>query len=274
MTRSLLPVLVVLLASPAFAQSEIPGAKPVVVDLPAAKPDATGPTRIGSSSPIPDAEPGLLGEYVNLAIGIKGFGGANVWTEPSGVPAAYAMSDVGFAKARAGAGGGAGLYLQARFIRFIGFETGMLYEWNSIWENLNLDGVHVKFTAVNNVLRFPFLVKGILPLAGARLALAIGPEVVVPVSTSASTDISLPSFRFEARSKVSTMLTMGFDIDIELPAHLLVPIGIRASYNLTQPSDYVDRVTVTHAGQLLTGENVLYQNSWDFRFQIGLAYEL
>lgn len=219
--------------------------------------------------------PGLLGEHVNLAFGVKMFGGLNVWTDPTDVPIAFAVQDIGFAKARAGAGAGAGLMIEARFIRFIAFETGLLYEWDSIWENLNLSGLEVKFTAEMHTLRMPFLVKGVLPLKGVRLALGIGPEVVVPVSTAGYTDVDLRSigFTFEAYSETSVMLTMGIDIVPEVVQHLLLPIGIRASYNLTQPAEYADRVELKESGPQKI-ERLCYQNSWDFRLQIGLAYEL
>ena len=283
MRRVLLPALVLVLSSSAFAQSEIPGAKPDVVDLPEAKPDLAGP--VHSSGPIPDAEPGLLGKYVNLAFGVAMTAGGNVWTHPdiggSSLAQAADAADVGFSHLRGGAGAGAGIQVVARFIRFIELEMDLLYEWDTLYEEItdysNYGAVKKRGTATTHNLRIPLLVKGVLPLKGVRLALGLGPEFVVPLASKAeTTTLSAPvgvkaGDYLTLRTKTSTMLTMSLDIVPELGYHLLLPIQLRAAWNGTQPAGYLDRVDV-NAG---TGSaSVLAQNTWDFRLLVGLAYEL
>ncbi|MBM4397181.1 MAG: hypothetical protein FJ087_16045 [Deltaproteobacteria bacterium] len=215
------------------------------------------------------AREGWLGKYVDLTVGAKGTAGGNVWTKPSSGPGA----DVGFAKVRGGYGAGGGLYLDARFIKFIGLEMDFLFELDKVWEDITINSFPFTNTLEALNLRIPLLVKGVLPVPMARLALVIGPEFVIPLSTSSSVDepgnvIILDRYGLSANDKVSTMLTMGFGVVIELPLGIRLPIDLRASHNLTQPKDYYDRVSVVGKTYRVT-----YQNSWDFRLLLGLGYE-
>ena len=214
----------------------------------------------------------------NLSAGAKGIVGANVWTQPTNVPF---TEDLMFAKARAGYGGGAGIFVQARFVKYIAiemdalFETGQLSEKQTIYVS-GMTALEYRNTATTVNARIPIIVKGVLPLPGMQLSLGLGPEFVVPLKTTASTT-TLSGFgkgpAFTARGKTSTMLTMELGITPVLPLGFVIPIGLRASYNATQPQRWANRVDATMVGNNVIAYNVKNQNSWDFRLAIGLGYE-
>lgn len=223
------------------------------------------------------AREGMLGPYVDLLVGAKGTVGGNVWTEPttnsSYIDIAMASNDLGFSRTRGGYGVGGGLWLEARFVRFVALEVDLLYEQDRVWENDDFSGAKAKFTAVAHNLRIPVLVKGVLPLPSVRIAFGLGPEFVVPLDTSGEESPDWPNIHFTAKGKTSTMLTFGFSFVFSLPFNLVLPLDLRAAKNLTQPSAYDDRVAASLANNVFTAE-MTYQNSWDFRLLLGLGYEL
>jgi len=207
---------------------------------------------------------------IEISAGIKGMGGVNVWTKPSSTPAGVSIA---FTKTRAGYGTGGGLFAQAAFLKYLAAEFDILLEYDALWEDQDWGGASTRTRANTTNLRLPLLVKGILPLPGLSLSFGIGPEFVIPVSKSAS--LSVPAnvtnvFKFKVRTKTSVMLTMDLGADIDLPLGLFLPVSIRASYNMTQPSKWGDRVANDSAAQIWS---LLYQNSWDFRILVGLGYK-
>ena len=218
-----------------------------------------------------------LQDWFHFSLGVKGTGGANVWTEPTGV---FGNQEVFYAKARAGAAGGAGLWFEARFVRYLAIEADLIYEWDSIWETATFNGiVKVATAAVRHNLRIPLLVKGVLPLPGFRMTLGVGPEWVVPIGTDALKTTTLPpqvvlqnQIDFAVTAPTSTMLTLALGFVVELPFNLRMPIDLRASYNLGQSKAYSDRAKLVTTGTDVSVK-LDYENSWDFRFQLGLGYE-
>lgn len=218
------------------------------------------------------------GKIVDVAIGVKATAGGNLWTEPSNTPP---NQEIGFTKLRGGAGAGCGPYVEVRFIKYIGIELDLLFEWNRLWEDQTIyhkSGFAVfKSTTKPTTLdlRIPLLVKGVLPLPGIRLGLVIGPEFVIPLKTESPMDVHLgaTSFDFKVESKFRTLLTFGLDMVVELPFNLELPIDLRFSYNPSQPSDWADRVELTSSVPgVIDGLTIQYQNSWDIRLLIGLGY--
>jgi len=226
---------------------------------------------------------------VNLAVGAKGMVGGNLWTQPENIP----PSEIGFTDARGGYGGGGGVFAEVRVIKYIALEVDLLWERNNIWENQSWHVGPFTFQTTTHArattMRIPILVKGILPLGGVRLGLGLGPEFVVPLSTSADVDYKQANMvqdpnLFHVTADWATMLTVDLDITICLWKGLHLPIDLRASYNLTQSKDWNDRVSWTRNGQPIPenqvkpgdmpdGFQVNYQNSWDFRLLLGLGYE-
>ena len=65
------------------------------------------------------------------------------------------------------------------------------------------------------------------------------------------------------------MITFAFGMAIHLGDHLEIPVDLRAAKNLSQDSDWPDRVKINSA----TSEyEVTAQSSWDFRLATGLGY--
>jgi hypothetical protein len=168
---------------------------------------------------------------------------------------------------------GGGVFVEGRFFQFVALEMDLIYEWDAIWETQDFGGLlKTKTKAITHNLRIPLLVKGVLPLPLVRLSLGIGPEFVVPVGSTAETSAALKT-QFKVKTKTSTMLAMDLGVVVNPFAGLLIPLDIRASYNLTQPKSYKDRVEIKTSGAAVESITILYQNTWDFRLLLGVGYE-
>lgn len=216
---------------------------------------------------------------VEGTVGAKGFLGGNLFSTPSELPNGY--DGIGFAGNAGGMGWGAGIYGEARFVKFVGLELGLTYDSSTLLRNvdLNVNGVLLKVREQVDTksLRIPILVKGILPVPFGRLAAFFGPELVRPSSVSASNEITNNDqaqlqTKINGIEKNSTMMTMGMGLTIELPAKLELPIELRASKNMSQDAEWAKRVDLVFNGNALTSYGVRSQNSWDFRLGVGLGY--
>jgi hypothetical protein len=141
--------------------------------------------------------------------------------------------------------------------------------------------VREKVSATN--LRVPLLFKGILPIPlFGRLSIFLGPEFIVPLSASASNQITSGEQYFQkpsdatdvknaikAKTAGSTMLTMGLGLTLDLPLSFELPIELRASKNMSQPDAWSDRVSFV--GGPPVQYTVQAQNSWDFRMGLGFG---
>jgi hypothetical protein len=224
---------------------------------------------------------GGTGEYVDLMLGIKATAGGNVWTDPESVPFVLDKTDIGFSHLRGGAGAGGGIFVEARFVKYVALELALLYEWNALYEDISIavPGFVAQYrnTLTTHVLRIPLIVKGVLPLPGVRLAIGLGPEFVAPVAgegTVTGLNVATTPYSIRTETKTSTMLTIALDITPELGKNLILPISLHASWNGTQPKDYAGRVPSWDPAKPDELPNTfLVQNTWDFRLQVGLGYE-
>lgn len=219
------------------------------------------------------------GGPVEVTAGAKGFLGGNLFSTPSELPPGY--DGIGFAGNAGGMGWGAGIYGEARFIKFVGLEIGLTYDSSTLLRNvdMNVSGtlLKVREQVDTKSLRIPILVKGILPVPFGRLAAFIGPELVRPSSVSASNEITNNDqaqmlTKISGIERNSTMLTMGMGLTIELPAELELPIELRASKNMSQDAEWAKRVETVMSGNAMQSYAVAGQNSWDFRLGVGLGY--
>ncbi|MBI5537236.1 MAG: hypothetical protein HY898_31230 [Deltaproteobacteria bacterium] len=225
-------------------------------------------------------------QLVDVSGGVKGFAGGNVWSTPSAVPFGYEGN--GFSGNGGGFGWGAGLYTEARFIKFLGLELGLTYDSSTLLRNVTINAQGVRYETqekvTQNALRIPILAKGILPIPFGRLSAFLGPEFIVPSSASGSLEVKsttppVPKPDLSGNIKVektgSTMLTMGLGLTIDLPASFELPIELRASKNLSQPDAWADRVSWAAETQntRTAPYTVKAQNSWDFRLGLGLGYK-
>lgn len=214
---------------------------------------------------------------VDLEVGAKGVAGANIWTDPTDLPAYLGGQDWAFDKLRAGWGAGAGVYAQLRLFKYLGLEMDVLFEQSQLQET-PLDGQTWLLVARAVNARIPILVQAILPLQYVRIGLGLGPEFVVPIKTKAIQQNPIPgnNYDFKIADTTATMLTVGINITPVIAGHVTIPIDLRASYNLTQAKDYEGRVTVhtrnSGVPRVDEGFTLKLENTWDFRLLLGVGY--
>jgi len=172
---------------------------------------------------------------------------------------------------------GGGLYVEGRVLRYLGLELGITYDSSVLERNVTISGTGSKVTEkiTTPSWRLPVLVKAILPVPSGRLSLGIGPEFVFAGTSSTSLSVTsgpgtgTSSNALSASTTNSTMLTSDLGLTLELPFSLELPIDLRASKNLSQQSDWEQRVAVSAANGTYS---VNAQNSWDFRLSVGIGY--
>jgi hypothetical protein len=223
-----------------------------------------------ASATIALARPASAGP-VEGSLGLKVAGGGNLWTTPSGIPGGY--SGLGYAGDGGGIGYGIGLYGELRVIKFLGFESGLAYDHGNIWRNVTINGiVGTKETLTMSNVRIPILFKGILPLGFGRASLGIGPEIIVPLSASATAEVTsgapLVSTEIPTKTAGSTMFTTDLGLVIVVPGIIEIPIDLRISKNLSQPDAWMDRVAIDFSTGRYT---VQAQSSWDLRLLAGVG---
>jgi len=228
------------------------------------------------------------GDIFSFEFGLKGMGGYNYWNKPANSPLDMVNQDVLFGNERSGFGAGGGLYLQLRFFKFVGLELDVLFENDEIWEH-PLEGYDWKINAQRINVRLPLLVQFILPLKPIRLGLVIGPEFVLPFKTWAEQSYIPPEFKnydFKTSSPTTTRLTFGINLAIRLAEGIYLPIDIRASYDVTQPRSWAERIFGNPAcmdgdwakcGKDLYAPDgsigIIQRNTWDFRLLLGIGFD-
>lgn len=211
--------------------------------------------------------------------GLKLLAGGNVWTTPGDVqPPGY--DGLGFSDSGGGFGWGGAAYYEARFVGHLGLEVDLGYDSSVLQREVTYNAtVKVQEKVTMSGLRTGLLFKGILPTPFGRLWLGLGPELSTGSSVSAKNEITRNKQYvsnpeqveglISAKSKSSTLLTLAFGMAIHLGESLEIPVDLRAAKNLSQESDWNDRVKVN----AVTGEyEVTAQSSWDFRLATGLGY--
>ncbi len=203
--------------------------------------------------------------------GAKLFLGGNVWSTPGNIPGGY--EGLGFAGSAGGFGWGVAAYGEARFIQHLGLELDLGYDNSTLMRNVKFNGVlDTKEKVTHSGPRIGLLFKGIANAPFGRLWLGLGPEFLLPSSTSAEhtaeAGVTIPG-TITAKKKNSTMLTFGFGLVIEAGDKIEIPIELRAAKNMTQDSDWADRVKFNST---TFDYEVTAQNSWDFRLGLGAGY--
>lgn len=215
------------------------------------------------------------GTLFDFAVGAKGGAGGDVWLAPNSISPIGASQDF-FTDTRGGWSYGGGIFAEMRVLKFIGLEVDFLFFAHTIKQDTDrrLNGVDIGSTEERfewTSLRIPILVKGVLPLGIARLWLGIGPEIAVPLKSSASADARLP-LDFRTRTDTDVYLATALGVVIEI-GPIGIPIDLRFSWNATQPRGYDDLVQFDIQGNVLRAETVRASNTVDARLLVGVAYE-
>jgi hypothetical protein len=211
----------------------------------------------------------------DLRAGAKGAFTGNIFTEPGNASFANGLWDT----SEAWLGGGGGVFVEVRFLRFLGLELDLLYEANSFLGHVKTNGVktHDLVTRFTQ-LRVPILVKGVLPLGLVDLSLGLGPEFVTGLSAGAGAENTTQyvsqaakeafDARVGAHKTSATMLAVDLGVAISL-GRLSIPISLRGSFNLGQPGDWLDRVEVDTSKGTVTVQGI---ESIQVALLAGLAY--
>ncbi len=212
-----------------------------------------------------------------LRVGAKGAFTGNLFYEPEN---ALPNSEIFWGDTQFYIGGGGGLFVELNLLRYIGFEVDVLYEANSLTFKEDYGGFEYDYNTRYQQLRIPLLVKGVLPVGNAELSLGIGPEFVVGLDASVDFDyhtVATPAQKevleayYDAEKASDTFLDVDFGVNLKV-WKLFIPISLRVGFNLTQPSDYEDRVDLTIVGTSVTNGKVKAIESYHFTLMAGVGY--
>ena len=211
-----------------------------------------------------------------LRVGAKGSFTGNLYYEPEN---ALPNSEIFWGDTQFYIGGGGGLFVELNLLKFIGFEVDVLYEANSLTFKEDYGGFEYDYNTRYKQIRIPLLVKGVLPMGTAELSLGVGPEFVVGLDAGVDFDyhtVATPAQKetlnalYDAEKASDTFLDIDFGVNIKV-WKLFIPISLRVGINLTQPSDYEDRVDLTSVGGEYNAK-VRAVESYHFSLMAGVGY--
>jgi len=218
------------------------------------------------------------------SLGIMLFLGGNMFTTPDNrriEPNTGAESDgLGFSGDAGGFGWGLGAYGEVRVMEHLGLHFGVGYDQSILSRDVDFTRINATGTSSTVVLeermtmrslRFPMLVKGIVPTTFGRVWAGVGPEVVATRWVEAEIDpADNVTGTIHARKASSLMLAFGLGCVFDVGDSLELPIELRASRNLSQGSDWADRVD-SPQDPTYNPYTVKAQSTWDFRLGLGLG---
>jgi hypothetical protein len=216
--------------------------------------------------------------FFGLSLGVKGGGGGNYVTKPDSVPATYDSAP--FADGGGGWGAGGGLYTELRvFGHYLGLEIDLLFDHTKNWCNIEYnDVVKMDYIYSFTAVRVPFLIKGSLESGMTRFSLGLGPEISAGFGVARDVEITkgaqyVPSLApILAAYSASAQTDVLLDVDLGAAfrvAPIAITLDIRFAYNLTQPTNFDDRISITGSGL-----DTMASSTLDLRILVGVAYEL
>ena len=212
-----------------------------------------------------------------LRAGAKGSFTGNLYYEPDN---ALPNTEIFWGDTQFYIGGGGGLFVELNLLKFIGLEVDVLYEANSLTFKEDYGGFEYDYNTRYQQIRIPVLVKGVLPMGAAELSLGVGPEFVFGLGASVDFDyhtVATPAQKeileafYDAEKADDTFLDVDFGVNIKV-WRLFIPISLRVGFNLTEPSDYDDRVDLTIIGTSVTNARVRAIESFHFSLMAGVGY--
>jgi len=211
-----------------------------------------------------------------LRAGAKGCFTGNLYYEPEN---ALPNSEPFWGDTQFYIGGGGGLFVELNLLKFIGLEVDVLYEANALTFKEDISGFEYDYNTRYRQVRIPLLVKGVLPMGNAELSLGVGPEFVVGLDASVDFDyhtVATPEIKaalkeyYKAEKASDTFLDLDLGVNIKV-WKLFIPVSLRVGFNLTEPSDYEDRVELTNVGGNWHAK-VRAIESYHFTLMAGVGY--
>lgn len=228
-----------------------------------------GLTLVGTLLWLGSAQAGVL---IDSSAGVKALAGADLWSSPSNVPDGLAS---GFAGSAAGFGYGGLGYYELRLIKFVGIEADLAYQHGSFHRKVTYNQTAELTETINiSSLRLPILAKLNIPMAIGRLWLGLGPEFTLYQTSSFKLEQTAgPTISVQGsgstRNVKPTYGTLGLGFVLEIPLiGIDIPIELRASKNLSQPSDWAERVNVDAAASSAV---IRAESSWVLRLGAGVG---
>lgn len=214
------------------------------------------------------------GDSKQWSAGAQTLLGGSLYGAPDNPPPGY--EGLGFVEEAGGFSWGIGAYGEFRPIRYFGLSLGLGYDRIRLQRDVTYNNVvdtTESVTASN--LRLGLLAKGIVPGPFGRAWLGLGPEFLVPLSADADIEVTggqqfAPanlSDLISAKTASSTLLTFGLGLVFDA-GPVEIPFDLRASRNLSEDSDWADRV---NANPTTLEYEVTARASWDFRLGVGVG---
>lgn len=163
---------------------------------------------------------------------------------------------------------GAGASVDVRFFGFVGFEADLLATFTEKASgDLTVSGTKYELFVGQPAVHLPLLAKGILPLGAFRPFAAVGPEIVLPGTSSAEvTPLGLgTAIASHADRYAYVTVALGVEISLPIPTiDLRVPIALRGSFN-PGTSDAIDDRRDVSLGPSGTVSRVTYRTEWQYQ---------
>jgi hypothetical protein len=219
----------------------------------------------------------------DVRAGLKGAFTGNLYSEPESTPLG---SGLPWDNDQAFIGGGGGLFVELTLLTFLGLEIDLLFEQNAFMERMEWNGGVVEYEIHTNMsqLRVPILVKGRLPLGLVTFTLGVGPELVVGRDAEVSIEaLSSPvgTVSDESRRQIEGFYSAkpagGTFVDVDLGLELsvwkiVIPLALRVGFNMDQPADYDERVTLDQVGNQVNHAELSAIESMHFSLMAGVGY--
>jgi hypothetical protein len=206
--------------------------------------------------------------FYDLRVGAKGSVNGVAWAAPDNSPpgSAALWGDNQFLM-----GGGGGLFGDLRLFKLLGLELDLLFESNKLTFNYSVGALSYDYDTKFLQFRAPILAKLCLPLGPLEMTFGFGPEFVKGMNADVTVSDAVAQPFYAAEPGSDTFLNFDWALNVRL-GKLFIPIGLRFRLNVTQPSEYADRVTVEPTAAGLPKGTVDAIESYSFGLNLGLGW--
>jgi len=207
--------------------------------------------------------------FYDLRVGAKGGVNGVAWGAPDNAPLGSAAhwGDNQFLM-----GGGGGLFGDLRLFKFLGLELDLLFESNKLTFNYSVGAFSYDYDTKFLQFRAPIIAKLCLPLGPLEMTLGFGPEFVKGMNADVTTSQAAVQPFYGANPGSDTFLDFDWALNFRI-GNLFIPVGLRFRLNVSQPSEYAERVAlVPTATPGVNSGTVDAIESYSFGLNVGLGW--